>query len=111
MVHFQIPLPGLARDFNCMARIPSGQADPEFFRSVGNPAEDIIFNHFWHKSLKGPGTAPDPEGMAKFIERFPIVAPLIGDKGNEFKAVMQKRYPLIETIVLELGEGIQVETS
>ena len=70
------------------------------------PRKVIPFHYF-----SSPETAPDPERMAKFLELFPIVALLVGAKGNEFKTVMQERYPHIETLVLELGEGIQAETS
>ncbi|MBW1736158.1 MAG: ABC transporter substrate-binding protein [Deltaproteobacteria bacterium] len=45
-------------DFNCMARIPSGggHSDPRFIEAVGNLGENIIVNHMFHPSLKGPGT-------------------------------------------------------
>jgi len=46
--------------------------------------------------------------MAKILELYPIARPLVGDKGKRFKTVMEKQYPHIETIVLELGEGIDV---
>ncbi len=67
----------------------------------------VIPFHYFPK----PEEAPDPEGMVKFLELFPIGIPLVGDKGNEFKRVMQERYPQIETLVLELGECIQIETT
>ena len=55
-----------------------------------------------------PETAPDQEGMLKFSEMVPMITPLMGERGQEFKSIMTERYPQIETIVLDLGEGIDL---
>jgi len=43
-------------DFNCMGRIPSGggHIDPAFAKAVGKLADDLIVNHHYHPSFKGP---------------------------------------------------------
>lgn len=58
-----------------------------------------------------PEKAPDPKGMAEFWERMPHITPGVGDRGNEFRSIMNERYPHIETIVLELGDGIEIKTA
>ncbi len=52
-----------------------------------------------------PEKAPDPSAVANFLKGVaPVSRSVFGDRGNEFKGIMQKRYPGIETTVLELGE-------
>lgn len=51
--------------------------------------------------------APDPEALRKFYEHLPF-GPPEQDLGDEFKALMQQRYPQIEVSVLDLGKGIEL---
>ena len=58
-----------------------------------------------------PENAPDPDAMIEFWKLMPHITPGVGDRGNEFKALMQERYPHIETIALDLGEGVEIRTT
>ena len=58
-----------------------------------------------------PENAPDPEGMAEYWKLIPLITNIIGEYGKEFKATMQERYPQIEANVLELGDGIEINTA
>jgi L-ascorbate metabolism protein UlaG (beta-lactamase superfamily) len=58
-----------------------------------------------------PEESPDPKEMAEFWKNMPHITPAVGDRGKEFKSIMDERYPHIETVVLELGEGINIRTT
>ena len=68
------------------------------------PRHAIPFHYF-----PEPDKAPDPAGMLRFLDLYPIARPLVGDKGNEFKAVIEKRYPHVDVIVLNPGEAAETD--
>jgi len=57
--------------------------------------------------LVKPEDAPDKEGMAAFIEQNPFVEVMIG-KSKEFEELMKQKHPEVKTIVLGLGQSIQI---
>lgn len=69
--------------------------------------EAVIPCHYFPEVEK----APDAEKMKEVLEMWPIVGPMVGEMGKELKALIAKRYPHIETIVLELGEGVEINTA
>ena len=58
-----------------------------------------------------PAEAPDPELMAKFVERARSFAGLTGPRGQQFADVVLEHYPDIAVTVLELGDVAELNVS